>query len=152
MLDLFEEFFKIIPAFNQAGVRYAVVGGVAMAFHVEPRFTKDIDFLVLPEDLNPVDSALQSLGYFESSVPWNFKSSNMTLHRFMKTEGEDFLIVDILIGNAPEHRKIIDEAVFDETAAGTVRLAGKEHLIRLKQARNSDQDQIDIRRLQDEQN
>lgn len=38
-MDLFEEFFAIIQALDGARIRCAVVGGLAMAFHDEPRFT-----------------------------------------------------------------------------------------------------------------
>ena len=147
MIDLFDEFFKIIREFNDTGIQYAVVGGIAMAFHDEPRYTKDIDFLILPEDMDAVNSALQKIGYFESSEPWTFTNTKLTMHRFMRTEGEEFLMVDILVGNEPEYREMISQVVLDRTDSGTVRLAGKGHLIRLKQVRNSDQDQVDIRRL-----
>ena len=151
MIDLFEEFFKIITKFNKENIRYAVVGGIAMAFHVEPRFTKDIDLLVMPEELTDVRNALLKLNYFESSDPWTFKNTDLTLHRFMRTEGEDFLTLDILVGHEPEHRKIISEVIFDDSKAGTVPLAKKEHLIWMKKARNSDQDQVDMRRLQNDE-
>jgi hypothetical protein len=37
-MELYDEFFQLIQALNDAGVTYAVVGGIAMAFHDEPRF------------------------------------------------------------------------------------------------------------------
>ena len=69
-----------------------------MAFHDQPRFTKDIDILALPEDLKIIKKAFEELGYFESSSPWTFINTKITLYRFMKTENEDSLLVDILIG------------------------------------------------------
>ena len=69
-----------------------------MAFHDQPRFTKDIDILALPEDLEIIKKAFEELGYLESSSPWTFINTKITLYRFMKTENEDSLLVDILIG------------------------------------------------------
>jgi len=41
-LNLYDEFFMIIRSFNLAGLKYVVIGGIAMAFHDTPRFTRDI--------------------------------------------------------------------------------------------------------------
>jgi hypothetical protein len=42
-------------------VRYALVGGVAMAFYTEPRFTRDIDLLVDSEDYEKILGILQMI-------------------------------------------------------------------------------------------
>jgi hypothetical protein len=44
-VELYREFFAIIAALNQRGLDYSVVGGIAMAFHDLPRFTRDIEKL-----------------------------------------------------------------------------------------------------------
>jgi len=46
-MNLFEDFSSIIKQFNKNGISYALIGGIALAFHDEPRFTKDIDFLII---------------------------------------------------------------------------------------------------------
>ena len=65
---------------------------------INPGLLKDIDILALPEDLKIIKKAFEELGYFESSSPWTFINTKITLYRFMKTENEDSLLVDILIG------------------------------------------------------
>ncbi|HXM40582.1 MAG TPA: hypothetical protein VN924_04980 [Bryobacteraceae bacterium] len=35
-----------MSAFHAHGVRYLIVGGYAVIFHAQPRFTKDIDFFI----------------------------------------------------------------------------------------------------------
>jgi len=40
------DFKDLLKAFNDAGVRYLVVGGYAYAEHVEPRYTKDLDIWI----------------------------------------------------------------------------------------------------------
>jgi hypothetical protein len=50
-MELYREFFTIIKALNQKGLDYSVVGGIALAFHAQPRFTRDIDLLAKPMDL-----------------------------------------------------------------------------------------------------
>lgn len=62
-------FILIIKDFEKLRIKCAIVGGIAMAFHDQPRFTKDIDILALPEDLEIIKKAFEELGYFESSQP-----------------------------------------------------------------------------------
>jgi len=59
---LYEEVFRRLAA---AGVRYVVVGGVAMVLHGVVRFTADLDLLVAldPENLEAFLAAMEDLGY-----------------------------------------------------------------------------------------
>ena len=149
-MNLFEEFFKIVRKFDEKQIQYTLVGGVAMAFHDEPRFTKDIDFLTLPEEIDRIREALKEIDYFESSEPWTFKSTKMTLHRFMKVEGEKYLMIDILLANEERHRQILARSIHDEWKEGRITIISKTDLIWMKKQRNSDQDIVDIKKLQDD--
>ena len=44
-MELYREFFAVIKALNKKGLDYSVVGGIALAFHSQPRFTRDIEKL-----------------------------------------------------------------------------------------------------------
>ncbi len=57
-MDLYDEFRTIIEALERAGIDYALVGALALAFHGVSRATKDVDLLVRPEDL---DGALEAV-------------------------------------------------------------------------------------------
>lgn len=146
-MNLFDEFFKIVERFEKIDLQYAVVGGIAMAFHDQPRFTKDIDILVLPEDFKKITTVFEEIGYFESSTPWTFKNTNLTLHRFMKVEGEEFLVADILVGKEEKHKNVVKNALEEKTEKGVVKVANKKDLIWMKKMRNSDQDKVDIKGL-----
>ena len=52
-MELFREFFAVIEDLNDEGLAYSVVGGIALAFHSQPKFTRDIDILARPADLEP---------------------------------------------------------------------------------------------------
>lgn len=39
-MDLYEEFFLIVKTLNKKKVRFALVGGLALAFYDRPRFTR----------------------------------------------------------------------------------------------------------------
>jgi hypothetical protein len=46
------DFRDLFSAFNAANVRYLLVGGYAVGFHAEPRFTKDLDLWIEPSPSN----------------------------------------------------------------------------------------------------
>ena len=58
------DFKEMLSVFDEAKVRYLIVGGYAVGFHAEPRFTKDLDIWVSTEDDNPerVFAALAKFG------------------------------------------------------------------------------------------
>jgi len=150
-VELYREFFSLIEALNRKGLQYSVVGGIALAFHSLPRFTRDIDLLAKPVDLATYREILKELGYSELSKPWTFQNTKITLHRFGKKSfeaNEELIVVDLLIGNEDRHAEIIEKSITDESPAGRVRLARREDLIWMKQIRGSKQDEVDIDNLE----
>ena len=59
------EIERVLQALEAAGVRYLVVGGVAVVLHGHPRFTADLDLAIAlaPSNVHAAFSALASLGY-----------------------------------------------------------------------------------------
>jgi len=150
-MNVFQEFKHLMKVLDNQGVRYALVGGVAMAFYTEPRFTRDIDLLVETADFDKVKSILEKDGYFESASPWAFQNVAIELHRFLKvTNEEDEMLIDILVAKDEEVRKVIQNAVEAESEEGRVLLANKKDLIWLKKTRDSKQDQADIEKLEND--
>jgi hypothetical protein len=150
-VNVFEEFKRLVLELEKQAVRYALVGGVAMAFYAEPRFTRDIDLLVDSEDFEKAKGILEKVGYFESASPWTFPNVAIELHRFLKVvDEEDEMLIDILIAENEQVRSIIRNAVEAESEEGRVMLANRRDLIWLKRTRDSKQDQADIERLEDD--
>jgi len=58
-----KDFKEFIELLNRNSVRYLVVGGFAVAFHAEPRFTKDIDFF-LDRSKKNAERVLETLKQF----------------------------------------------------------------------------------------
>lgn len=58
------DFKDLFAALNDAGAKYLLVGGYAVAFHGQPRFTKDLDIWVeaSPENAVRVIDALKLFG------------------------------------------------------------------------------------------
>ena len=148
-MNIFDEFTEIIKHIEEENIRYAIVGGVAMAFYAEPRFTQDIDMLLERNDFEKARRILERNGYFESTEPWTFKNTPLTLRRFFKAIGNDQMLVDLLVAGNKKHLEIIENALFAQGEHGVVRVAAKADIIWLKRQRNSLQDQADIKRLED---
>jgi len=151
-MNLYDEFFSIIRKLNEADIKYAVVGGIALSFHTEPRYTKDIDILTTHEHIDSLKSILNKMGYTFEAVPWTFRNTNITLHRLTKIEGEETLTIDLLTGNEEKHREIIKNAIIEETEYGLTCIANREDLIWMKRIRNSKQDIADIEALENDKN
>jgi len=149
-MNIYDEFFSIIKQLNAANIKYALVGGIALSFHVEPRYTKDIDFLVLSNCIDDLKSILKSMDYTFEAQPWTFKNTNIILHRLSKIEGEDSLAIDLLEAREERHSRIIENAIIEKTEYGLVYIATREDLIWMKRLRNSKQDIADIEALEND--
>ncbi len=60
-----QDFKEFIESLDDKGVHYLVVGGVAIAFHGYPRYTKDIDVWIemTPENASRMVEALKQFGF-----------------------------------------------------------------------------------------
>ena len=55
---MFQDYKDLLSAFNAHGVRYLIVGGYAVIFHAQPRFTKDIDLFIQADPANGRQSTM----------------------------------------------------------------------------------------------
>jgi len=146
-MNIYDEFFSIVKKLDDENIQYALIGGIALSFYTEPRFTKDIDFLLLANDIKSFKLILNDLGYKLEAETWTLKEVDITLHRLTKIDNGDFLSIDLLVGNDKKYDRIINNAVTENTEYGVVSIAAREDLIWLKQLRNSKQDIADIEAL-----
>jgi hypothetical protein len=49
---MYQDYKDLLSAFHAHGVRYLIVGGYAVIYHAQPRFTKDIDFFIKADTAN----------------------------------------------------------------------------------------------------
>ena len=62
-------------------------------------------------------------------------------------DGDDLIVIDLLIGHEEVHESIIRDSLIDESSVGMIRLAQKNDLIWMKKVRGSKQDEADIEKL-----
>ena len=148
MIELFDDFRDILVELHNAGARFVVLGGHAVAFHGHPRATKDLDVLVEAnaENAKRVYTALAAFGAplsaFEVGV-------------------EDFASYDgvLQLGVPPRRIDIINRAdgiTFAEAiAAGEsfdiegckIPVIGRDALLKNKRAAGRPQDIADVKAL-----
>jgi hypothetical protein len=63
-MDLPSDLIDLLAEFDATKVEYLLVGGLALALHGHPRFTKDADLWIrdTPENLERVEVALRAFG------------------------------------------------------------------------------------------
>ena len=150
MTSLLGEFKSVTEALNVAGIEYAVCGGWAMAIHGLPRSTKDIDLLVLTDDLDRILQVVKGLGYDVEGLPLHFDVEIRRVSKF-STEPKQLITVDLLLVN--ELMKDVWDSrgrlTWDE---GTTSVVSREGLIKMKLLAGRKHDLLDIEKLQEAEN
>jgi predicted nucleotidyltransferase len=141
------DFSDLLRALNDANAKYLIVGGIALAFHDRPRFTKDLDLFI---DRSPENAArvYRALAHFGAPL------HTLTVEDLQSPElvyqiGVDPVRVDILtdidgvaFSDAWDHR--LSESYGDIP----VNVIALDDLIKNKLATGRSQDIADIERLQ----
>jgi hypothetical protein len=151
VLDLIEELRSIIAALEAARVEFAVCGGLAVAIHVAPRATLDVDLLLPMSQLERSKEIARGLGYGIESGPMRFSGGAVEIHRLSKPDSEtgDLLSLDLLVVTAGlEEVWASRERIRWEH--GVVPVVSRSGLIAMKRLRGSGQDLDDIRALEEE--
>ena len=116
---MFDQFITLLKALNEFGVRYKLVGGVALNLHGIIRATEDIDLFIDPAPANIVKlkKALASVWddpEIEQIGVEDFAGSYPTI-RYGPPEGE--LVIDLL-------SRLGDTFAFDDIESEVVELDG----------------------------
>ncbi|HET8798891.1 MAG TPA: hypothetical protein VFO89_14450 [Thermoanaerobaculia bacterium] len=149
MLNLLDELVGIIDGLNEASTPYALCGGIAMSVHGFTRATEDIDLLVRPEHAPDVEAVVGRLGYVIKATPMNFQSGAVQIRRVSKvdaTDGDTLSLDLLLVTPASETAWATRET--HPWRGRALFVVSREGLILLKRFRSSDQDLVDIARLE----
>ncbi len=147
-MDLLIELQKIIEAFDDEKIDYALCGGLALAVYAKPRATLDIDIMVDPDLLDKVKQVVENLGFNVPAMPMTFKGGAVQIHRMTKIDNEsgEHLVLDLLIVT-PQTRLSWDSRISVDWEGGILKVLSPKGLILLKSLRKSGQDIDDIKYL-----
>ncbi len=147
-MDLLEELKNLSGKLNQAGIDYALCGGLALAIYARPRATLDIDMMVDSSSLSQIKQAAEELGFAFNAVPMAFHGGAVQMHRLTKIDKDsgEHLVLDLLIVT-PETQKAWDSRFTVEWEGEPLKVVSPQGLILLKSFRRSGQDKDDIKYL-----
>ena len=125
-------FDRVFATLQATGVRYVVVGSVAVNLHGYQRFTKDIDLVIelAPERAIKILEALSALGY-KPNIP-------VKLSDFANPDIRDPL----------DFESLWNEGTKINLPGTSLRIASIDHLIQMKRRAGRPQDIVDIEKLE----
>ncbi len=140
------DFRELLNLFNQQQVRYLVVGGYAVIYHTEPRYTKDLDLWVSVDVDNAarVYQALQQFGApLVGITPQDFQVPGIVYQM-----GRAPARVDILMGlKGVEFEEAWLERVEADFGGVTAPVLSRSHLLINKRLAGRPQDLMDVESL-----
>lgn len=149
MSSLIDELQLLVSAFNDAGIEYALCGGLAMAAHGFVRATLDIDFLIRPESLDDAYDVAGKNGFDIRGLDISFKVRAVEIRRVSKIVGEDVLSLDLLLVT-PHVEDIWETKEQIDFLDRKLTVVSRDGLIRMKALAGRPQDLADIQRLENE--
>jgi len=122
---------------NDLGRRWALVGGLAVSARAQPRFTRDIDLVVLvasDPDAERLVHDLQARGYRVQAIVEQEAAARLATARLLPTEEDETgIVIDALFASSGIEREIVSAAETLEVLPGLrIPVATIGHLIALK--------------------
>lgn len=115
----------VVGAMERAGIRYALIGGFAMALRGVQRATMDLDFILLLEDMDKADVILRHYGYVRV-----FQSENVSHYQ---SPDHDWGRIDILHAFRRPSVRMLERAEAIAIEPGlTLRVVHIEDIVGLK--------------------
>ena len=125
----------VLQNFNEKGIRYCLVGGLALAHHSIPRVTQDVDVLVLQEDMPAVQEILKGHEVRGTSVALIFQIGET---RF-----------DIIPASLRAKQRAVLDAIDEIFEGAVIKVANLRNMIFLKLWASSERREL-AKRLMDE--
>ena len=140
---------------TDAGVRFALIGGLAVSVRTEPRFTRDADLAVaLPSDVEAeaLIRTLQTSGYGIEAIIEQAAVGRLATARLIRFSQPQPPVIDLLFALSGIEPEIVAESERMELLPNlTLGVARTGHLIALKIRSRDDltrpQDLVDLRAL-----
>ncbi len=155
------DYISIFKKLNDEGIKYIVVGGIAVNLHGIPRMTYDVDLLIDFEDknINKFLSLLNEWG-FRPKAPLNImdfaekskrdewiKQKNMKAFNLINTAWA-ISEIDVIIDAPVDYVKAIRNVKYINISNVTIPTISISDLIKMKQKTGRQQDKADIKYLE----
>ncbi len=151
------DYQSLLRAFNKEGLKYLIVGGVAVNLHGYPRFTNDIDILLAldHENLAKMARIMQDFGYQQrlpisiqelddsDKVRTLIKEKGLVAYSFIHVTEPQFNI-DVLVGQSAEFEKFSAHRMKAEVWGLEVPVVSIDDLIAMKKDSDREKDIQDV--------
>jgi predicted nucleotidyltransferase len=146
------QFDSIFEALQATGVRYVVVGGVAVNLHGYQRFTKDIDLVIdlVPDQALKALEALNVIGFsptmpvkltdFVDPITRDAWIADKGMMVFQMYSNRTRLTVDIFVKYPLDFEELWKQSAKVDLAGASVRIASLDHIILMKREAGRQQD------------
>jgi len=138
---------ELSEAFDDAGISYMLIGGVAVGLHAQARATKDVDFSIMADDARAraLVAALESAGW--RAVIHGAPGPGAVI-RFVRT-GDDGIVrwVDVLCAGTSFEERALGRARERELFGRSIPVVSVEDLIIFKLIAGRPQDGVDVHNL-----
>ena len=149
MKDVYDTLLDFVDVLNELGLRYAVMGGLAVRAFSIPRSTWDVDLTIGidRDDLSRFFEAVDARGY---TVPeantrgWLDQVAGMPLVKFKTYCASGTVDVDVFIAENDFQKSLLARSTMIPTEVGPVSIVTAEDLILLKLIANRPRDLIDV--------
>jgi predicted nucleotidyltransferase len=143
---MYPDFLELLRVFAKHRVSYALIGGYAVGIHAEPRYTKDLDLVVLANPKN-AKATLKALKEFGAPIE-NLSEVELAKPGLLYVFGIPPLRVDVLNRiKGMNLSEVIRRAVKVKVADTTLKVACIDDLITMKKLAGRAQDKADIAKL-----
>jgi hypothetical protein len=148
---MYQDYKDLLSAFQSHGVKYLIVGGFAVIYHSQPRFTKDMDLFIKADSENAkaTYAALAAFGApLQGMTPEDFTDRESFFRFGREPNGFDILpsIPGVDFDAAWEKRV---ETGIDAAAGVTANFISAEDLIASKLASGRARDLADVEAIRD---
>ena len=148
-MDVQSDYKELLTLFNAHNVSYIIVGAYALAFHGVPRYTGDLDILVLADDENSrrILRALDAFGFGSLGLTVNdFNNPDNVVQLGVPPVRID--IVTSITGVSWDEAR--ESSVSGRFGSVPVMYLGKDEFIRNKRALGRTKDLADVEALGEE--
>jgi hypothetical protein len=148
---MYPDYKDLLSAFNALSVKYLIVGGYAVSYHSQPRFTKDLD-LFIKADRENARATYAALARFGAPLD-TIRAEDLADSRQFIRFGQEPVAIDILPGidgvdfDAAWEKRV--ETVIDPPSGLTAFFISRDDLIASKLAAGRLRDLADVEELRE---
>ncbi len=133
LYDLFKETLEVARKFNERGVKYVLIGGLALYLQGLPRYTEDMDFMLEAsvDNLNRAKEALQEVYQDPELETISPKDLDYAVIRYVSPSGSR---IDLLfrLGEVADYETLKSYIEEKEVEGTLLKILNKEGLYFLK--------------------